>query len=108
VVGCYQPIPRHEYDVMAMPKYAQSTDLNQSEIVDALRKIGCQVEIIGTPVDLLVGYRVHNFLLEVKRPGAYVDKRQKTQRDFIRDWPGQVRVVETPEEAIRVVTRAYK
>ena len=91
---------------MPMPRYAASTDLNQAEIVDALRKIGCQVEIIGTPVDLLVGLRVHNFLLEIKRPGE--KPRTQKQRDFLRDWPGQVRVVETPEEAIRVVTRAYK
>ena len=95
-----------------MPKYAQSTDLNQSEIVDALRKIGCQVVVIGTPVDLLVGYSGrhgrHNFLIEVKRPGAYVDKRQKAQRQFLKDWPGQVRQLSTVDEAIRLITRAYK
>ena len=89
-----------------MPRYAASTDLNQKEIVSALRKVGCQVEIIGKPVDLLVGYRVHNFLLEIKRPGQ--KPRTKAQKDFLKDWKGQVRVVETPEEAIRVVTRAYK
>ena len=97
---------------MTAPKYAKTVDVNQQEIVDALKEIGCQVVVIGTPVDLLVGYSGrhgrHNFLIEVKRPGAYVDKRQKAQRQFLKDWPGQVRVVQTPEEAIRLVTRAYE
>jgi len=90
------------------PKFAQSTDSNQKEIMDALRQIGCEVVVIGTPVDLLCGYRKRNFLIEVKRPGAYVDKRQKAQREFLKDWPGQVRQLSTVEEAIRLVTRAYK
>jgi len=88
------------------PKYAKKVDLNQAEIVDALRKIGCQVEIIGSPVDILVGLRAHNFLFEIKRPGQ--KPRTKKQRDFLKNWNGQVRVVETSEEAIRVVTRAYE
>ena len=87
------------------PKYAKKVDLNQSEIVDALRKIGCVVIIIGKPVDLLVGYRAHNFLVEIKRPGE--KPRTKDQIDFLKTWKGQVRICETAEEAIRLVTRAY-
>ena len=90
---------------MSMPRYAASVDLNQKEIVDALKKIGCQVVAIGTPVDLLVGYRKRNFLIEVKRPGEKV--RTDTQRRFLADWPGQARICSSPEEAIRLVTRAY-
>jgi hypothetical protein len=56
---------------------------------------------------LLVGYRHHNFLIEVKVPGARQDPRQQKQRDFIRDWRGQVRQLDTAEEAIALVTRAY-
>lgn len=92
---------------MIMPRYKAKVDLNQKEIVDALEKIGCDVRVIGRPVDLLVGYRKRNFLIEVKVPGAKVDKRQQEQRDFIRDWRGQVRQLDTPEEAIRLVTEAY-
>ena len=93
---------------MVMPRYAASTDLNQKEIVDALKKIGCDVETIGRPVDLLVGYRKRNFLIEVKRPKAYIDKRQKAQRDFLKNWKGQVRQISTVDEAIRLVTKAYE
>jgi len=91
---------------MTMPKYAASTDLNQKEIVDALKEIGCSVETIGRPVDLLIGFRKRNFLIEVKRPGEKV--RTDTQRRFLADWQGQVRICSTPEEAIRLVTRAYE
>ena len=89
----------------SMPKYAASTDLNQKEIIDALEKIGCTVVAIRTPVDLLVGYRKRNFLIEVKRPGEKV--RTESQRRFLEDWNGQVRVCSSPEEAIRLVTEAY-
>ena len=91
---------------MTAPKYAKKVDGNQQEIVDALRKIGCEVMVIGTPVDLLCGYRARNFLLEVKRPGE--KPRTKAQRDFLASWKGQVRIVESAEEAIEVVTGCYE
>ena len=95
---------------MSMPRYAARTDLNQQEIVDALKAIGCDVEIIGTPVDLLVGRTGkngrHTYLIEVKRPGE--KPRTKKQKDFIKNWKGQVRICETAEEAIQLVTRAYE
>ncbi len=93
---------------MVMPRYAASTDLNQSAIVEALRAIGCDVEIIGKPVDLLVGYRKLNFLVEIKREGMRPRKDQKEQQEWIRNWRGQVRVCSTPDEAIRLVTKAYE
>ena len=93
---------------MSRPRYAASTDLNQKDIVDALKAIGCGVEVIGRPVDLLVGYRKRCYLIECKREGYKPRKDQKAQQDWIRDWPGQVRICTTAEEAIRLVTRAYK
>jgi hypothetical protein len=93
---------------MTRPKYAQKVDLNQSEIVKALRAIGCDVELIGRPVDALVGYRKHNFLLEIKQEGKQSRKDQKAQQDWIKNWRGQVRYVTSPEEAIRLVTMGYR
>lgn len=92
------------------PKYAQSVDGNQKEIIDALEKIGCTVVAIGTPVDILVGYRARNFLIEIKDPDSSYGKKDqgtKAQRDFFATWQGQVRVCRSAEEAIRLVTRAY-
>ena len=95
---------------MAIPKYGAAVDSNQKEIVDALRKAGCSVVVIGTPVDLLCGYRARNFLLEVKDPDKPPSGRKKTpaQVDFFKEWKGQVRIVESAEEAIDVVRNSYR
>ena len=84
---------------------AARTDDNQHELVEALKKIGAKCYFIGKPVDLLVGYRGKNLLLEVKRP----DKRgqpsafTKEQKDFIETWPGDVAICYTIDEAISAV-----
>lgn len=84
---------------------AARTDNNQHELVEALKKIGAKCYFIGKPVDLLVGFRGKNLLLEVKRP----DKRgqpsavTKEQRDFIAAWPGDVQICYTVDEAISAV-----
>lgn len=86
------------------PKYAQRTDSNQQEIIDALEQIGCTVEVIGRPLDLLVGYRKKNFLIEVKTEKG---KHTEAQKLFFETWRGQFRTVRTVEEAINLVTYAY-
>ena len=86
---------------------AARKDGNERDIVKALRAIGCDVERIGRPVDLLVGYRALNFLLEVKDPHG--DNRLSDgQKEFIQLWRGQVRVVRSAAEAVRLVTEAYR
>lgn len=82
-------------------------DGNQAEIVQALRKIGCDVEHIGRPVDILVGYRAKNFLIEIKDPKGE-NKLSAGQKEFIATWRGQVRVCRSADEAIRLVTEAYE
>ena len=82
-------------------------DANQDGIVKALRKIGATVTIMDKPVDLLVGYRTRNFLIECKQPGKAVKGLTPFQKEFIKTWKGQIRVVETVDEAIELVTRAY-
>jgi len=83
------------------------TDLNQPDIITALKRIGATVYVIGRPVDLLVGYRSHNYLLECKNLGGR-NKKTPAQEDFFRDWKGQVRICHSAEEAIKLVTEAYK
>ena len=92
---------------MIMPRYNPKVDQNQKEIVDALNAIGCSVVVIGRPVDLLVGFRKRNFLLECKVKGSENRKDQQDQRDWIRYWRGQVRMVTDADEAIALVTGAY-
>lgn len=92
------------------PKYGKNVDDNQLEIVKALEAIGCDVLEIGWPVDLLCGFRCRNFLIEVKDPNKPPSKRRLTpeQDEFFKTWRGQVRKVETAEDAIQLVTEAYR
>jgi hypothetical protein len=84
---------------------AARTDDNQHELVEALKKIGAKCYFIGKPVDLLVGFRGKNLLLEVKRPDKKGWKSALTQeqKDFIETWPGDVAVVYSVEEAVSAV-----
>lgn len=91
---------------MSLKRWATKVDRNQPEIVTALRKVGATVHFIGsagpgTP-DLLVGYRMETFLLEVKDPTKPPSARKLTpaQVGWHRDWRGRrVDVVETTAEA---------
>jgi len=82
------------------------TDLNQPDIITALKKIGCSVYVCGRPTDLVVGYRGYNFLIDCKRLKGSVDT--PFQKEFFRDWKGQVRKCHSAEEAIKLVTEGYK
>ena len=76
-------------------------DSNQAEIVDALRKMGVWVEIIGQPVDLLTLYRGRWLPLEVKPLKKTHSKPQQRQTDFIK--ATGCPVVKTVQEAIQAV-----
>jgi len=95
------------------PKYATMRDAIEPAIVEALEAIGCTVVRMDVPTDLLVGYRKRNFLIECKSDKSIShtskeNQKTKDQKEFFEWWRGQTRVVETPEEAIRLVTRAYE
>ena len=96
---------------MSKPKYAASTDANQKQILRQLNQIpGVQAIAIGEPVDLLIGYRSKNFLVELKdgNKKKYQHKYTPKQKQFLRDWTGQVRVAENFEEVLTLITDAYK
>lgn len=83
-----------------MAKYRyHRLDRNHAEIRDALERAGATVVPDG-PLDLLVGYRGTNFLLEVK---TATGKLRVKQEGFIRRWKGQVTVVRTVEDALAVI-----
>ena len=88
------------------PTYGKAVDANQKEIVQALEQIGCDVLELGWPLDLLVGYRRRNWLLEIKDPDKVPSARVLTgeQVQFFNTWRGQRAKVETVDEAIVVVT----
>jgi hypothetical protein len=75
---------------------AARIDDNQTAIIDALKRVGVSVEIIGKPLDLLICVRGETLLLEVKNSERTSDQPQsrwtKDQVEFIARWPGRVHV----------------
>ena len=83
-------------------RYAARVDANQEQIVLALRSAGAYVWIIGLPVDLLVGFRGHTFLVEIKS----TSKKRFTglQDDFFENWSGStLSRIDSPEAALRMI-----
>jgi len=84
-------------------------DANQPLIVKALRDAGATVKSLGNVgdgcPDLLVGFRTKNFLMEIKDPARKPSERRLSddERAFHFGWNGQVCVVETVEEALKVI-----
>lgn len=67
-------------------RYAARVDANQEAIVKAFRDAGAYVWIIGLPVDLLVGYKNHTYLVEIK--DGKKKSLTKLQQDFFEKWCG--------------------
>ena len=83
-------------------RYAARVDKNQEQIVSTLRQAGAYVWIIGLPVDLLVGYKGHTFLVEVKiGPKKHLTALQD---DFFKSWSGSTLArIDGPEAALRMI-----
>jgi hypothetical protein len=83
-------------------RYAARVDANQEQIVSALRSNGAYVWIIGLPVDLLVGYKNHTWLMEIKTNEK--KKLTKLQTDFFANWTGGTLCrIDSPEAALRAI-----
>jgi hypothetical protein len=81
---------------------AARVDANQEQIVSALRAAGAYVWIIGLPVDLLVGYKGHSFLMEIKSTSK--KRLTKLQADFFENWMGGTLCrVDNAESALRMI-----
>jgi Holliday junction resolvase len=79
-------------------------DLNQTEIVDALRKVGVSVQSLasigrGCP-DLVVAKGQQCWLIEVKgAKGKLTDDQVK----WIGAWAGDVHIIRTVDDALQLV-----
>lgn len=82
-------------------RHAARIDNNQTAIVDALKKVGVSVEIIGKPLDLLICCRGETALMEIKNPERS-EEWTKDQVEFIARWPGKIHVARSAEEAVRL------
>ena len=95
---------------MSIYRRAARVDANQAAVIAALQAIGCVVEIIRQPVDLLVGFRGVWVPAEVK-DGAKAPSARKlkpSQAKFLeRCTVGRLQMLTLtgPEQAVREVMR---
>lgn len=90
--------------------YARKVDANHREIVGVFLAMGASVASLaalgaGVP-DLLVGYCGKNYLVEVKDGEKPPSQRKLTpaQQKFHAAWLGSVRIVESVDQAIDLVS----
>ena len=84
-----------------MGKYhVHRNDANTDAIVEALEAVGATVTRLGNPLDLLVGRRGTNYLLEVKTASG---KLRASQKRFLSLWRGQAAVVRSADEALHAI-----
>jgi hypothetical protein len=88
---------------------AARVDQNQDQIVSALRAAGAVVQSLASQgrgcADLVCGFRDAVYLFEVK-DGNKVPSAQKltpAQEKWHKEWAGYVRVVNSPEAALRAI-----
>lgn len=92
-----------------MRRTAARIDSNQTEIIQALRKVGASVaptHMVGKGFpDIVVGFRGSNHLLEIKDGDKARSKRKLTddERDWHLTWQGDVRVVESVNDALKAI-----
>jgi len=87
-------------------RYALRTDANQTAVISALEAAGATVDVIGKPVDLLVGIRGKFMLMEVKDGAKWksAQKLTKAQEAFCKRWAGYPwSIVDGPEAALRAI-----
>lgn len=91
--------------------YARRIDANQNSIVKALRAKGATVRVVsqgdGLP-DLLVGYKGHTALMEVKDGDKPPSARELTtaEEKFFMEWTGGLLIIVTSvEEALDVLRK---
>lgn len=96
---------------------AAKVDVNQAEIVAALRDVGATVTSLATVgkgcPDLVVGFRGRNYLLEVKPPGGVRGglSRQtltEAEREWHRTWRGHRAIVTSIDQALYAIGAARK
>jgi hypothetical protein len=82
--------------------FAKRRDANEPTIVGALEAIGASVHRLDSPVDLLVGWRGENYLVEVKDGHKTPSQRPLTddEKFFIATWRGTALVVRCTAEAL--------
>ena len=87
---------------------AAKVDGNQTMLVRQIRKLGYSVKIVSQIkkfCDIVVGKNGMNWLFEIKDPAQPESKRclTKMEKEFHDEWRGQVDVIETIDDFLKIV-----
>ncbi len=100
---------RSALSVASMSARYGHVDKNQAALVVVFEQLGCSVLNCvrvgsGFP-DLIIGYRGHDYLVEVKNPTNAYGKRglNGNQKRWSDTWPSPVFVVRTEDDVIKLV-----
>ena len=85
-----------------------ATDKNQPEIVEALRQLGAEVHVIDEPVDLLVGWRGHWVLIEIKNKGGLNKLTDKQEKFFSVDHKGPSAICHELQDVVNVLNKVVR
>ncbi len=83
-------------------------DANHVAVVKQLRKVGVSVldiAVLKNCCDIVCGFRGKNYLFEIKDPDKTPSQKKLTpgEETFHKTWSGQVNVIETADEALRLM-----
>lgn len=83
-------------------------DANHVKVVEQLRKAGVSVldiAVLKNCCDIVCGFRGKNFLFEIKDPEKVKSQKRLTPGEeiFHKSWYGQVNVIETADEALKLM-----
>lgn len=83
-------------------RFDAKRDANEPEIVKVFERRGISVHRLDKPLDLLLGYNNHNYLVEVKIPGKQLNANQVK---FTNEWKGQWIMIDTASKAERLAEK---
>lgn len=86
-------------------RFDAKRDANEPEIVQAFKLQGISVHRLDKPLDLLLGYKKRNYLVEVKVPGKHLNDNQL---EFTSLWQGQWVVINSVEQANKFANEILK
>lgn len=90
------------------------SDINQPELVKQIRSIPHTTVFVTSSLgngfpDIICGYRGKNFLFEIKNPKRQLKNRlTKAQTEFMKQWKGQVAVVDSIESVVKILNNPCK
>lgn len=85
---------------MSINRFNPKRDANEKAIVDLFKAHQLSVARLNTPLDLLVGWKKVNYLVEIKIPGKWLNSNQEA---FVLDWKGQFIVIDSIEQAEKFI-----